>query len=553
MACPDGMPFTFAVPAGSFVASNQVLANRMASSFACREAAIHKLCMSLVSPFVCLDSESSLTFVATGRALTGSNTWELVSGALPPGFVFTSSTTGPVLSITGTATALGDYTFAIRVTAPNGDFSQRTFTVTVVGITTADPLPDAQLGADYSETLMQSGLSDVTWVILDGQLPEGLELDPDTGEISGQATETGDFVFTVAVSDGTTLCSKEFHLTVGGCFIDAAPNTDLTVFQQTLSLNGGLAIWLNGSTVESWYYLDHVFQTSPFVGQSIPYVCAAGRYIGIQDLATNDNFWIDLQGGIIRNLAHNTEAPQYMNDNGDMSLQSGLGSYIYNAGANTFSANLFTLNSFVIRQINNSRASNGMIVVTGDNHLFLRSAAGVYTDLHPGGGPSTSSTAGGSTGQYQRSINSSGHVCGAWFGGGQVRAFANFGGASVFLSGLMATNNVVIINDSDQVAWDDSSTGHVFIYSGVALDIGNLGLLKGFNNSGIGVGNNFAQTSCWIYANGVVSTLISKIPSAAADGWTSLLTVNDISDDNFVTGFGIKNGVVTVYAAKVCV
>ncbi len=43
--CPDGSPFTFTVPFGLFVANSQLLADRQAHSYACRQASINKICL----------------------------------------------------------------------------------------------------------------------------------------------------------------------------------------------------------------------------------------------------------------------------------------------------------------------------------------------------------------------------------------------------------------------------------------------------------------------------------------------------------------------------
>ena len=67
-------------------------------------------------------------------------------------------------------------------------------------ITTANPLPDAQVGETYSITLEQEGLlTNIEWDILSGDLPAGLELSS-AGVISGTPTAAGIKTFTVEVT-----------------------------------------------------------------------------------------------------------------------------------------------------------------------------------------------------------------------------------------------------------------------------------------------------------------------------------------------------------------
>lgn len=559
--CPDGVPFTFAVPGGSFVADNQTLANRMASSFACREAIIHQLCVTLASPFVCLDSSSTLSFVATGRFLSPTdNFWEIRSGSLPPGWSFTSGTGGPFFEISGVSTALGDYMFTIRVTAPNGDFAERTFTATVSGITTPDPLTDADLGSPYSVILTESGITgDLIWLITDGALPDGLTLNETTGEISGTATESGDFTFTVSVSSATQGCDKVFHLKVGGCFIDS-PGAGFTQgVAYTLARNGAIAA-ISDSGVNGFYYLSRSFQANNGTLGSPPNDnggCGGDRYVwGVDNFGGGNLYWLDVQTATIRNLGALTTFTCQMNDNGDMTITDSFSySFIYNAGTNSFSANLFAADTYNPLDLNNSRASVGTIPVLGNAHTFIRSAGGVYTDVHPG---LTQSSPQASSGGGYRAINSLGHICGAANTGGNFRVFANFGGASIFLSGVISgTRGGVFINESDQVAWVDNNTGHLFIYSGgVTTDHGapasGISSLEGFTDAGVAVGSPIAGQN-WIFDGTSFSNLISKIPSAAGDGWASLDVSIGINNQNFVAGYGTKSGNPnTLFVAKVC-
>lgn len=78
---------------------------------------------------------------------------------------------------------------------------------------TTDTLPDSYAMQEYAVTLAASGGDGdpYEWAIVDSDLPDGLELDAATGEITGIPEVEGEFSFTVEV-DG--LVSKELTITV---------------------------------------------------------------------------------------------------------------------------------------------------------------------------------------------------------------------------------------------------------------------------------------------------------------------------------------------------
>ena len=69
-------------------------------------------------------------------------------------------------------------------------------------IKTSRNLPNGNMDKSYSYTLSASGGSEpYTWEIKSGQLPSGLELDEDSGKISGTPEESGRYDLTVLVRD----------------------------------------------------------------------------------------------------------------------------------------------------------------------------------------------------------------------------------------------------------------------------------------------------------------------------------------------------------------
>jgi len=222
--CPDGLGFTYTVPAGRFVALSQVMANRIASDAACRLANTHKLCLSSLPSSACTGATFEATIRASGNYLARfpyTDFWEIVSGALPDGLTFNGGfLTGGRASITGTPTTTGDFSFAIRITAPNGDYMQKAYTLHVLrGITNASPLPNAVPGITYSVQLLAPDFVDAHFEITNGHLPTGLSMD-ESGLITGQPTDNHKgYQFTVEVTNGQEepihyACQKTFVVNV---------------------------------------------------------------------------------------------------------------------------------------------------------------------------------------------------------------------------------------------------------------------------------------------------------------------------------------------------
>ena len=80
--------------------------------------------------------------------------------------------------------------------------------------------PQGIKGESYSAQLNISGFQNplqVAYSLKDGDnLPDGLSLDTNTGEISGVLNEAGIFKFTVLATDGFVNASKEFSISVTG-------------------------------------------------------------------------------------------------------------------------------------------------------------------------------------------------------------------------------------------------------------------------------------------------------------------------------------------------
>ncbi len=158
-------------------------------------------------------------------------TWALTTGALPPGI--TLSTDG---IISGTTTASGTFNFVVTATDPDlpvaNNTAMKSLSLTIAAPTpatgtalkiTTTTLPVATRNIVYSATLVAFGGVPnsgpppfYTWALTGGALPAGLNLDPNTGVISGTPTgAVGGYNFVVSVTDSVpTTVFGPFSLTL---------------------------------------------------------------------------------------------------------------------------------------------------------------------------------------------------------------------------------------------------------------------------------------------------------------------------------------------------
>lgn len=132
--------------------------------------------------------------------------WRIVSGDLPPGLEFSSNAT--IATINGTPTTPGIYTFIVEVadadTPSNTAMKQYSIEIySIMDIQTVS-LSCGLRGSQYTENILTTGgKPPYTYHIMEGNLPDGLSLNQNTGGItgvidpdSGHSTE-----FTVRVTD----------------------------------------------------------------------------------------------------------------------------------------------------------------------------------------------------------------------------------------------------------------------------------------------------------------------------------------------------------------
>ncbi len=138
------------------------------------------------------------TFTATGGS--GTYTWALTSGALPPGVVLTAARG----TITGTPQKAGAFAFALAASDSEGRVANASAALTVaprLAIKTVR-VRSAKLATRYQTKLATiGGVQPVQWSVVRGKLPPGVKLSPTTGTISGVPSQSGSFRVKLAARD----------------------------------------------------------------------------------------------------------------------------------------------------------------------------------------------------------------------------------------------------------------------------------------------------------------------------------------------------------------
>jgi hypothetical protein len=168
------------------------------------------------------DQAKAVALQAYKRDLTYADSWQLTSDLTTPGQVTlvlagTSAVTGMgsvaqinfklMPGVTGSIpiTVVSATSTSGPVMATNG----RIIIGSQPAITSLPPLPQGTLGMTYEVTLTaQGGQPPYTWSIVEFALPPGLNLDSDTGIISGTPSTTGKFSFLVEVRDRNGLIHR---------------------------------------------------------------------------------------------------------------------------------------------------------------------------------------------------------------------------------------------------------------------------------------------------------------------------------------------------------
>ncbi len=194
----------------------------------------------------------SFTFSASGG--TSPYTWSATG--LPTGLSLNSSTG----AISGTAAATGSSAVSVTVGDSGGGSASAQYTITIkpaipeLQLITASPLPSGVSGTAYTTPFgATGGTPGYFWAVTAGNLPNGLSL-TSNGILSGIPTKTGDFRFTVQVTDSNSAtASAAFLLTINTppLTITTSPFADTPVgtsFNTQFTATGGAPPYVWGAT-----------------------------------------------------------------------------------------------------------------------------------------------------------------------------------------------------------------------------------------------------------------------------------------------------------------
>jgi hypothetical protein len=208
---PDNMPTTFSPYTITAVNPNTISPTSsnvhiLANSITAGNAPVWVTAAAL--PIFTRNSAYSTTIQATDADGSSSVSYSYVSGSLPTGITFNTSTA----TFSGTPTSSLTTTYTVRATDSGGNFVDRTFTLTNASPTwsTTSPLTLATVGSAYSQTVVANDDSGSvpTYSILSGSLPSGLSLNASTGAITGTPSsapsEGATFVLRATDANGLT-------------------------------------------------------------------------------------------------------------------------------------------------------------------------------------------------------------------------------------------------------------------------------------------------------------------------------------------------------------
>lgn len=232
--------------------------------------------------------ETPYSQVLSANGGDGNYTWMVASGSLPEGISLTSNT--GVLS--GSPPSPGTSDFSIRVSSGDGQSLTRQTSITIylpLNISTK-ALDHGLVGTAYTQTLAASGGDgSYSWEVVEGTLPEGLNLASSTGILSGTPTsaDTADFKVRVTSGDGQ-IASQELSIevirVVRVTTVALQDGVIGTPYSQTLSATGG-----DGSYI--WEVRDGSLP------DGLNLAAATGEISGTPSSSGTNDFWVQVTSG----------------------------------------------------------------------------------------------------------------------------------------------------------------------------------------------------------------------------------------------------------------
>jgi large repetitive protein len=175
----------------------------------------------VTSPFAPAPRPSAEVGILLGKSAkatggSGSYTWSVSAGALPPGLTLDPAKG----TITGTPTAAGSFRFVLTASDTEGRRTSANSGLSVaarLAVTTAR-LKGAKVGRRYGAAIRTAGgVKPVKWARVSGKLPAGIKLSQTRGTLTGTPTKAGTYRVTVEARDALGATSKKrLVLTVHG-------------------------------------------------------------------------------------------------------------------------------------------------------------------------------------------------------------------------------------------------------------------------------------------------------------------------------------------------
>ena len=165
---------------------------------------------------------------------------------------------------------------------------------TTIQFTTGD-LPDGVVGVPYEVGVYATGAPlDLTFTISEGVLPQGVEIDDETGILAGTPTEEGVFEFTARASAGTAFAEKQFVLRITSPTVEIRVATESlpTAFigrpysVQLVAVGGQLPyVWSTASQLPNGLSLseDGIISGTPETPGGVPLTVQVLGSLGTQD------------------------------------------------------------------------------------------------------------------------------------------------------------------------------------------------------------------------------------------------------------------------------
>jgi hypothetical protein len=156
--------------------------------------------------------------------------YSVSEGVLPPGLTLGTANG----SLTGTPTMGGIYSFKLRIIAGENEATTDNYSLTVNQIPTKFDekiIEKTEIGKIYTDAVVASGFPVPVYRVSAGTLPPGLKLNGSTGAVTGTATATGIFDFTVEATNSVGALAMPLKLAV-----QSAPLITSSEFPLTLNV-----------------------------------------------------------------------------------------------------------------------------------------------------------------------------------------------------------------------------------------------------------------------------------------------------------------------------